>query len=84
MPQREVLELLNDAGLRAEPVGSYRLPMELEALLARSAAPDPDAVRAIFDEAIEGRRPLGIGERREDGRVRFEFPIAIVTGDRDA
>jgi hypothetical protein len=26
---------------------SYRLPMELEALLARTATPDADAVRAI-------------------------------------
>ena len=58
--------------------------MELEALLARSAAPDPDAVRAVYDAAIDRGETLGIGERREDGRVRFEFPISIVTGDRDA
>ena len=84
MPQRELLSLLARAGLEAEPVGADRLAMELESLLARSAAPDPDAVRAIFDAAIDDGRSLGIGERREEGRVRFEFPIAIVTGDRPA
>ena len=51
---------------------------------ARSAAPEPDAVRAVYDAAIDHGETLGIGERRADGRVRFEFPIAVVTGDRDA
>ena len=84
MPEAELLELLRGAGLRAEPIGAYRLPMELEALLARSAAPDPDAVRAVYDAAIDHGETLGIGERRQDGMVRFEFPISVVTGDRDA
>jgi SAM-dependent methyltransferase len=84
MTERELLELLGAAGLRPEAVGRYQLPMELDALLARSAAPDPDAVRAIFDAAIDGGEALGIGERREGDRVRFEFPIAIVAGDRVA
>ena len=84
MTEGELLKLLRGAGLRPEPVGAYSLPMELDALLARSASPDPDAVRAIYDAAIGGRQPLGIGERREGGRVRFAFPISVVTGDRDA
>ena len=84
MPQGELLELMAAAGLDAAPVGAYRLPMELEALLARSAAPDDDAVRASFDRAIDGGEGLGIIERRDAGRVRFEFPIAILAGDRGA
>ncbi len=84
MPESELLELLRSAGLAARPLGHYRLPMELEALLERSAAPDPDAVRALFDAAIDDGREMGIGERREGGRVRFEFPIAIVAGDQSS
>ncbi len=82
MPIRELTGLMTGAGLVASQVGSYRLPMELEALLKRSAAPDPDAVRELFDRAIEGGPPLGISERRERGQVRFEFPIAVFLGER--
>jgi SAM-dependent methyltransferase len=82
MPGREILELLGSVGLRPEPVGEYGLAMELEALLARSAPPDADAVRAIYAAAIDGRQGLGIAERREGDRVRFEFPIAVVAADR--
>ena len=83
MPERELLGLLRDAGLRAEPVGAYALPMELDALLARSASPDPDGVRAIYAAAIDDGQGLGIGERRQGDRVRFEFPISLVAGDRE-
>jgi len=82
MPVSELLGMLAAAGLGATPTGSYRLPMELEALLARSASPDPDAVRRMYAAAIDDGLALGVGERREDGAVRFEFPIAIVAGDR--
>ncbi len=84
MSEPELLALLSGAGLRAMPAGSYALPMELEALLARSAAPDPDAVRELFAAAVDGGAGLGIGERRENGAIRFEFPVAIVTGDRES
>ena len=82
MPERELMQLLRDAGLRPEPAGAYQLRMELEALLARSAAPDPDAVRALFDAAIDGAQGMGIGERREGERVRFEFPAVVIAGER--
>ena len=82
LPERELLEVLRGAGLRPEPAGAYALPMELEGLLARSASPDPDAVRAIYRAAIDGPEGLGIGERREGDRVRFEFPVVVVAGDR--
>jgi hypothetical protein len=72
--------LLDGAGLESEIVGSYGLPMELEALLARSAAPDPDVVRALYERAIEADAPLGIGERRDGNAVHFEFPIAVLIG----
>jgi SAM-dependent methyltransferase len=84
LPVNELGALLVEAGLVTTQVGSYRLPMELEALLGRSASPDPDEVRAIYARALDGGETLGIGERREDGRVRFEFPIAVLTGERPA
>jgi SAM-dependent methyltransferase len=80
MPISELTALVAGAGLEPRQIGSYRLPMELEALLERSAARDPDAVRAIYERAIDGGEGLGIGERREDGSIRFEFPIAVITG----
>jgi SAM-dependent methyltransferase len=80
MPVTELAGLLDEAGLQPEVVGSYGLPMELEALLARSASPDPDAVRSLYERAIEGGASLGIGERREGDGVRFEFPIAVLIG----
>ncbi len=81
MPLDELLELMRGAGLDASQFGSYMLPMELHALLARSDAPDDDEVRAHYDRAIDEGHSLGVGERRDAGEVRFEFPIAIVTGD---
>jgi ubiquinone/menaquinone biosynthesis C-methylase UbiE len=82
MTAGEILELLRDAGIDAEMVATYELPMELEALLKRSAAPDPGAVRALYDRAIDSGETLGIGERREGEQVRFEFPIVIFAGAR--
>ncbi len=81
MPLDELLDLMRGAGLEASPFGSYTLPVELHDLLARSSAPDDDAVRAHYDRAIDEGHSLGVGERRHGGDVRFEFPIAIVTGD---
>ena len=85
MPESELLGLLRGAGLQSQRVASYELPMELESLLARSASPDPDAVRSIFEAAIAEQEALGLGlgERYVDGSIRFEFGVAIVTGDRD-
>jgi SAM-dependent methyltransferase len=80
----ELTALMADAGLVASQAGSYRLPMELEALLSRSASPDPDEVRAIYARAIDEGQTLGIGERREGDRVRFEFPIVVLSGERPA
>ena len=56
--------------------------MELEALLSRSSAPDPDAVLNRFERAIDGRETLGLSERRDGDKIRFEFPISIVVGGR--
>lgn len=72
---------MRDAGLTPRLAGSYRLPMELDALLARSASPHPHAVREQFEAAIAGE-PLELGEEQVDGVVRFAYPIAVVVGER--
>jgi SAM-dependent methyltransferase len=84
MPLEEHLGLMRRAGLEPSHFGSYLLPMELHALLARSSAPDEDAVRAHFDHAIDHGRSLGVAERREGERILFEFPIAVFVGERTA
>ncbi len=78
-----VLEAMRGAGLAPRLAGSYRLPMELDALLARSASPHPHAVRERFEAALDGES-LGLGEERVDGAVRFAYPIAVVVGERGA
>jgi SAM-dependent methyltransferase len=81
LTEDELLRLLAACGRRPRPAGSYSLAVELESLLERSAAPDPDAVRAHFEHALATGETLGVGEHREDGTIRFEFPIAIAVGE---
>ncbi|HEX5307476.1 MAG TPA: hypothetical protein VFW38_00155, partial [Solirubrobacteraceae bacterium] len=46
-------------------------------------SPDPDAVRAIFDRAIDHGEALGLEEHRDErGRVRFAFPVAVLSATR--
>jgi len=67
--------------VRCAQAGFYPVAMELGALLSRSASPDPDAVINRFDHAIEGGETLGLSERRDGHKIRFEFPISIVVGE---
>ena len=79
----ELLDLLRAADLeRCAQAGFYPVSMELRALLSRSAAPDPDAVLNRFEHAIERRETLGLSERRDGDKIRFEFPISIAVGER--
>lgn len=81
LPSDEVVGLLSSHGLRVSEEARYVVPAELEALLARSASPEPQRVRELFQVAVDGRR-MGVSERSEDGRIRFEYPISIHVGRR--
>ncbi|MGH2865571.1 MAG: class I SAM-dependent methyltransferase [Solirubrobacteraceae bacterium] len=78
---KEILTAMRTAGLSPQLEGAYQLAVELESLLARSASPDPDDVRARFGRAIATGETLGLGERNEDGKIRFEFPIVLAVGE---
>lgn len=84
LTEAEMLDAIRAAGLSARPCGAYRLAVELESLLTRSASPDPDDVRSRFERAITAGESLGIGERREAGAIRFEFPVVVVVGEAPA
>jgi len=78
----EILSSMRSADLRARIAGSYRLAVELESVLARSAPPDPGVVRAHFERAIATGETLGLEERRRDGAIHFAFPIVVAVGER--
>ena len=60
----------------------YRLEGEVEDLLQRSF-PNPgdaDKIRQMFVEALDNDG-LGIDVRRQDNKIRFAYPIAILCAD---
>lgn len=81
LTEAEILHAFEAAALRAHVAGSYRLAVELDSLLARSASPDPADVRSRFEHAIASGETIGVGERNEDDTIRFEFPIIVAVGE---
>ena len=75
----ELVELFAAAGLPEPLLHRDLLPYELESLLARSFPKDGDAdrIRQLFDESLQSDC-LGVTAIREDGKIRFSFPTAIV------
>lgn len=83
----ELTAAMQAAGLeQCARAGSYRLAMDLDELLARSAAPDPGAVRSRFEQAIDHPQThgLGVGEHRVRTAIRFAFPVDVLAGRRAA
>ena len=83
MPLTELRGLFPQAGLPAPRGTSYRLEGELEALLGRSSplAGDADKIREIFAASLGDDR-LGIPMAREDARIRYAYPVAVLVADR--
>jgi SAM-dependent methyltransferase len=83
MPLTELRGLFPQAGLPAPRGTSYRLEGELEALLGRSfpLPGDADKIREIFAASLGDDR-LGIPMAREDSRIRYAYPVAILVADR--
>ena len=83
MPLTELRGLFPQAGLPAPRGTNYRLEGELEALLGRSfpLAGDADKIREIFAASLGDDR-LGIPMAREDARIRYAYPVAVLVADR--
>ncbi|MFN8545294.1 MAG: methyltransferase domain-containing protein [Candidatus Binatia bacterium] len=79
LPAAELAALFRAAGLSAPRTISYRLEVELEALLATSF-PDPggaDAVRALFTAALADDA-LGMGVHRRGERIWCAYPVTAL------
>jgi SAM-dependent methyltransferase len=83
MPLTELRGLFPQAGLPAPRGTSYRLEGELEALLGRSfpSPGDADKIREIFAASLGDDR-LGIPMTREDARIRYAYPVAVLVAHR--
>ena len=83
MPAEELRALFARAGLPEPQMESYRLEGELEDLLRRSFPNEGDAdrVRKIFVESI-AENTLDLNTRRENGKIFFAFPVAVMVARR--
>lgn len=83
-PEAELADWFKDAGLPIQAMHHFGVPLNLEAMLARSF-PDPggaDRVRAAYAEALP-RDGFGIPMRSTDKGIHVEFPaIAILAKNR--
>jgi hypothetical protein len=77
----ELLGLFNQAGLRVVNSQFYKHEFELEQVL-QGSFPNPgdaDRVRQIFIEDLDVNC-LGLEASRNDGQIRFAYPIVILVG----
>jgi len=75
--------LMVNSGLAELQRATYAVEMELETQLAASF-PEPGGagqLRDLFAEDI-GRDRLGVGARRVDESIHFQYPISVYTGIR--
>jgi ubiquinone/menaquinone biosynthesis C-methylase UbiE len=79
MPEEELTALFLKAGLSQPAIQHYRVEGELEDLLRRSFPQegDEDRIRKIFADSIQDDA-LGMATRREDGRIYYSYPLAIL------
>jgi ubiquinone/menaquinone biosynthesis C-methylase UbiE len=78
-PLEQLRAMFRDAGLPDPRVDMYRLEGELEGLLERSfpAEGDADRIRRIFEDSVVDNA-LDMNTRREDGKIFFSYPVAIL------
>ena len=83
MPPAELTSLFRKAELPEPRTTAYRLEGELEGLLARSFPTPADAeeIRRRFARSVEDDS-LGINARREDGRIRYGYPVAVLAAPK--
>ncbi len=83
LPIEEHLALYRKVGLPEPRVTWYRLEGEMEALIKRSF-PNPgddEKIRQMFEASLVDDG-LGIQARREDGRIHYGYPVAVLVADR--
>lgn len=68
-----------EVGLPTPTERFYGVPAELERLLAMAYPVNDDraGLRAMLEAAVDGDA-MGVGARREDGTVRFEYPAVVL------
>jgi SAM-dependent methyltransferase len=79
LPVEELCALFQEAGLSDPSVGAYRLEGDLEDLLRHSFPNDGNEahVRRKFEDSLEDDA-LDMKTRRENGKIFYGFPIAIL------
>jgi SAM-dependent methyltransferase len=84
LPPEELAGLFSAAGLPAPDVQSFRLPDDLDTLLAHSFPREGDdaRVRAMFEDAIEDDF-LDMMPSRSGGNVYFSFPVSIFAAQKN-
>ncbi len=84
MPLEELCGLFAQSGLPAPKVERYRLEGELEDLLRRSFPNEGDAdrIRKIFADSI-ANDALDLATRRENGKIFYGFPVAVLVSVRN-
>ena len=79
LPPEELIALFPAAGLSEPRARLDLLPYELESFLARSFPPAGNAerIRQLFEESLTTNR-LGLGPVKQDGVIRFQWPLLLV------
>jgi SAM-dependent methyltransferase len=79
LPVDELRGLFDQAGLASPQLTSYRMEGELEDLLSRSFPNEggADRLRKIFADSIP-KNALDLNTRRENGRIYYSFPVAVL------
>ena len=79
----ELAALFPAVGLEPSTATFYKLPFELEGLLARSfpRPEDVETIRAAYTAAVDGDT-LGLGTRRVGDEIRSAYPVAILCSRR--
>lgn len=70
----EQRELFESQGLRLDRTVGYRLPADLDAVLAGSHGVDHDGVRSAFEASLDDHR-MGVDAHRVGSVIRFHYPI---------
>jgi SAM-dependent methyltransferase len=83
LPVDELRGLFEQAGVGTPQVFGYRMEGELEDLMSRSFPNDGDAdrVRKIYAESISDNA-LDLNTRRDDGKIFYSLPVAVVVAQR--